>query len=125
MKLPFIALVFSCLAVADAQAQTACDRLAEAIETSAKEISFYAVDGALDNSAPRATNRKLEQNMHVGLIQANLTLMQANKCPLPKAPFSESGYKDSAFTCVAAAMRGGDPTKQLPECDRAKWVRTK
>ena len=126
-KIFIAALLASCFASGPALANSVCDQFAYAIESSVKEISHYSRGGSIDNSAPRAANRKLDQSIHVGLIQANLTMMQAAKCTLPKEPIQENSYGSAAFKCEMAAFKAGQSgspaTTPLPECDRDKWVR--
>lgn len=107
-------------------AQSSCDQLQVAVEDGIKEISFQSLTRYSDNSAPRLTNRKLEQLAQIGMIQANLTLMQASKCNLPKAPVQEKAYKESAGKCLTALdspVERGAEVKPLSECDRTKWIR--
>ena len=115
-----------CSCVFEAKAQNVCDQLNVAVENGVKELSFYAMSGIFDDSAPRATNRKLSQVFQMGMIQANLQLLQANKCALPKLPVSEYSYKANALQCELAGSRASrqkESNAPLPECDRATWDR--
>lgn len=128
-KLSVMLLFLVCTAGSQAQTKVVdptCEALGLAVEGGVKELSFYEVTGILDNSAPRETNRKLNQVLQMGGIQANLLLMQANKCALPKTPVSEIAYRANAFQCEFASSRvsrSKDVTTQIPECDRATWNR--
>ena len=107
-------------------AQANCDQLQAAIEDEMKEVSFHSLSGVTDNSAPRQTNRKLEQLVQIGMIQINLTLMQASKCNMPKVPVQGKAYKESVWKCINAFEAPGErgaEAKPLTECDRSKWVR--
>ncbi|MFZ6745254.1 hypothetical protein ACO0LC_18675 [Undibacterium sp. JH2W] len=127
-------LVFLCflLGVNVVQAQTkavdsTCEQLSIAVEGGVKELAYYEMTGILDNSAPRETNRKLNQVLQMGAIQANLLLMQANKCVLPKLPISETAYRANALQCELAsgrASRSKEGNTPLAECDRAAWSRS-
>jgi hypothetical protein len=72
-----------------------------------------------------ASINEMKKSNALGEIQANLTLMQANKCAMPKAPVDYGPYLTQALKCNIArssALRAGD--HNLPaECDRDKWVR--
>jgi hypothetical protein len=107
-------------------AQTPCDALSKEFELNVKEIAFADVDGIFDDSAPRATIRKMEKVFQASALQSNLLLMQANKCPPPKAPVNAMAYRESAILCAIAsskAQRAGDKGEIL-ECDRDKWARS-
>ena len=97
-----------------------CEGLAAEVDASLKELAYYSIDGTFDDSAPRETNRKLQKVIASNLIQANLTLMQANKCALPKLPIYENAYRSAALKCFTV-----DQPKDgvAPECIRSKWVR--
>ena len=103
-----------------AQQAKTCDALATEVEASVKELAYYSVNGAFDDSAPRETNRKLQKVVASNLIQANLALMQANKCTLPKLPIYESAYRSAALKCLSAEQ---PKDGVAPECVRTKWSR--
>lgn len=102
-----------------------CENLGTAIESGMKELSFIRVDGAADNSAARESNRQLEKVVVTNLMQLNIGLMQANRCNLPKTPFSDSAYYLSALSCSNALLKAQlDRSSESPvECDRSKWSR--
>jgi hypothetical protein len=106
--------------------QSVCEDLARAAEDNVKEMAYAVTDGSSDNSAPRETNRKLNQIAQSSMLNANLMLMAANKCTMPKLPVSEKSYRDSASECSLAHRmpKSGQPAP-LAECDRSKWVRGK
>ena len=108
--------------VSGANAQANCDAFNEAIDSSIKEISFLSAEGIGDNSAPRESNRKTNQLFHMSMINANLVLMQAGKCPLPKTPIHQHAYKISAQKCMLAILKANG-TNPLPDCDRSAWVK--
>jgi hypothetical protein len=100
--------------------QGPCDALAGEVEASVKELAYYSINGTLDDSAPRETNRKLQKVVASNLIQSNLVLMQANKCPMPKLPIYESAYRSAALKCFTAEQ----PKEGIAlECVRTKWTR--
>jgi hypothetical protein len=102
-----------------------CDNLAAAVESGAKELSFIRVDGAADNSAARESNRQLQKVVATNLMQMNLSLMQANRCNLPRVPFSDSSYYLSALSCSTALLKSqlNQVSDSPAECDRSKWTR--
>lgn len=109
-----------------AQPKNVCDTLGSAVESGVKELAFYSASGALDDSAPRESNRLMRKLASASVIQSNLQLMAANKCAMPKLPISDTDYYSNALDCTLAtsrAQRTGEKI-ELPECDRAKWVRT-
>ena len=100
--------------------QTVCDSLAASVEEGVKDLSHYRFDGAFDNSAVRETNRQLQKVVTTNLIQANLTLMQANKCVLPKLPINDYAYRSAALKCATSTK----PKDEVaPECVRPNWTR--
>jgi hypothetical protein len=106
------------------QAKT-CDALASGVEDGVKELSFLRSEAELERSAARETNLQLEKVVTTNLMQMHLALMQANKCPLPKAAFTDSAYSDNAFNCSKALIKAQTGDKAFPEaCDRTKWVRS-
>ena len=108
-------------------AQANCDQLQAAIDDGMKEVTFQWVEGRRDDNFPRQTNRKLEQLTLIGMVQANLTLMQAAKCNFQKTPIKENTYMEGAFQCLKALnapTERGAEVKPLIECDRTKWVRS-
>lgn len=125
MKWTFGVLLVAACGFAQAVEKTApqhgsCDALAAEVEASVKELAFYSIDGSFDDSAPRETNRKLQKVIASNLIQSNLSLMQANKCPMPKLPVYESAYRSAALKCFTAEK----PKDGLaPECIRTNWTR--
>ena len=96
-----------------------CEALATEVESSLKELAYYSVNGNFDDSAPRETNRKLQKVVAANLIQANLALMQANKCAMPRLPIYESAYRSAALKCLTAEQTD----TAAPECIRTKWSR--
>lgn len=115
-------LVLVCgVASAQARPTAICDRLAQAVEDNAKNLSYYRVSGIADDSAPRETNRLLQRVIYTNMLQSNLTLMQANKCALPSTPVVDDAYTSSALKCMTAKVNAH--SKFPPECDQSSWVR--
>jgi len=101
-----------------------CEQLGAAVEDGVMELTFIRVDGVTDNSAARETNRQLQKVVVTNLMQMHLTLMAANKCPLPKTTFSDGAYYLDALNCSTALLKAKQSDKDMPpECDRRKWVR--
>lgn len=102
-----------------------CEALTGAVEGGLKALSFISANGMGDNSAARESNRQLEKVVETNLMQMNLSLLQANKCPVPKGPLVDNVYYLDALKCSNALMKGRlDNDKSTPpECDRSKWKR--
>jgi hypothetical protein len=102
-----------------------CEALAGAIEGGLKALSFISANGMGDNSAARESNRQLEKVVETNLMQMNLGLLQANRCPAPKGPLVDNVYYLDALKCSNALMRGRNENDKNnpPECDRSKWKR--
>jgi hypothetical protein len=104
--------------------QDVCERLSAAVEDGVKELSQIRVDGLTDDSAPRETNRQLEKVITTNLMQMHLTLMQANKCTLPKTTFYDTAYYTDALSCATARLKArADDKETPPDCVRSKWTR--
>ena len=101
-------------------ADSTSEQLGKAVEASVKEMAFYD-DAALGASAAELMSRKLGAVAEASKIQSNLTLMQANKCLMPRDPINPRVYSQSAFACVHATPRPGNTP--VPECDREKWTK--
>jgi hypothetical protein len=100
--------------------QANCETLAAAVEAGVRDLAFYSIDGTFDNSAVRETNRQLQKVVASNLIQANLTLMQANRCALPRLPVDEGAYRSAALKCFTATK---PKDGVAPECVRPTWTR--
>jgi hypothetical protein len=97
-----------------------CEALAATVEAGVRDLAFYSIDGTFDSSAARETNRQLQKVVASNVIQANLTLMQANRCALPKLPIDENAYRSAALKCFTAAK---PKDGVAPECIRPTWTR--
>jgi len=98
-----------------------CEELGRAVEASVKEMAYYD-QAELGTPEAEITNRKLSMVAEASKAQSNLLLMQSNKCALPKQPVSPRAYFHAAFACVHKTPKSG--SGYIPECDRAKWVRS-
>lgn len=87
------------------------------IEAALKELAYAAYSGSLDNSAPRATIRKLTESVALSKIQVQLTYMQMLACQAPKS-IEFDMYSVHAIGCVMAPAGN----TAIP-CDQAKWSR--
>lgn len=102
-----------------------CEALASEVEDGVKELSFAHAQAMFETSAARETNLQLEKVTTTNLMQMHLDLLVAHKCPLPKAPISDTAYRDDAFACARDMEKNMNASsKDLPaSCDRSKWVR--
>jgi hypothetical protein len=84
--------------------------------TAARVDDFYS-------GPSKELSRELQRSNAISRIQANLVLMQANKCALPKEEISDKRYINAALQCEIAkskAQRAGEKASPA-ECDRDKW----
>jgi len=107
------------IAATQAAAQTPCQDLDAAIESSLKLTSIAYVEGLADNSAPRATLRGIETNNQLQLVGMHLDLMALNKCPTRKAPIDPNKYLIEASKCIGPLAK---ESKDSAVCDSKKWV---
>jgi hypothetical protein len=100
-------------------AQASCKELAAAIDDSEKDMAMAYAESVGDNSAPRATLRQMRTSTALSVIQINLQLMAAQKCPLPAGPINDSGgaYVVPATECALASRIEEKPKS----CDRSTW----
>jgi hypothetical protein len=103
-----------------AAAQQTCANYESAIDTGLKFIALEKAEGIGDNSAPRETNRQLKIANELAVIQANLALLIASKCPPPARSLNTSAYFLPAMKCSTARMKG----EQKPAaCELKDWKR--
>jgi hypothetical protein len=106
-----------------------CVAFSGAVIDGEKELAYISVDGVGDNSAPRETVRAVNSSVEMSRIQANITLMAAQQCPLPNQPVDINAYGLAALDCkiantkIALAMTKGATFSLAPECERAAWKR--
>ena len=96
-----------------------CDEIRSMVEDDVKSMAESTMDTGNDVVS------QLRKLTSIGQIQANLTLMQANKCQLPKSAVDYRPYLYSASRCAiakSAAQRAGSNARPL-ECDRDTWTR--
>jgi hypothetical protein len=103
----------------NARAQVPCHELEATIDNSLKSAAMASAAAAFDKDITRQTNKLLEANNHLQFINANLTLLIQNKCPVVRrTPLSPAVYFDEAMACKRAEAdgRGGAPI-----CDVKTW----
>jgi hypothetical protein len=71
-----------------------------------------------DNSAPRATNRAIEDSNALTQAQITLALMQASRCTLPDHAPSIKKYISEALTCSSDRLKFGN---NAPSCEMKNW----
>jgi hypothetical protein len=104
-----------------ASAQTApgkCASLAADYDQIEKATASRWSSSLGDNSAPRATLRETEDANGLAQAQIIITLMQANRCPLPDHAPSIKRYLSAALACGTARLKGGS---DVPECKMEAW----
>ena len=87
-----------------------------------QNLAAKFADSVSDNSAPRETNRGIDElnyNVRATLLY---DLMKDNDCPLPKKLPTGNDYMTAALKCRTEMI--GSRGSQLPEsCKRANWRR--
>ena len=114
-------LIFADQAEAQAVGTAAgkCAALSADYDQYEKAMASRWADGIADNSAPRATNRAIEDSNALMQAQITLTLMQANRCSLPDHAPSIKKYVSEALTCSTDRLKAG---ADAPSCDMKTWV---
>jgi hypothetical protein len=105
-----------------ASAQT-CETLAAAIDGDLKRFSFESIGGP--NEVPEGI-RLARAAISLHLVDVNLRLMEAHKCPPIKEPVGPV-YAGAAHRCNLAArsigVAGATAAAADDACDKSRWVR--
>jgi hypothetical protein len=118
------ALWFLLFASGAAMAQSPCDDLAKEVDRSVREMA-YSDEAPPRESLAGETSRKMDRSYEASKLSANLTIMQGNKCTMPKFSIDPRYYSDSARKCRSASPISAAAYGEIaPECDRSKWVRS-
>lgn len=123
MILPALALAATgapqvTFAQAGAAKPGACAGLVLQWDSIEKELAERQAEGLVDNSAPRATLREMQNSNDLSRAQMILTMMQSGRCSLPDSPPRYIVYFSNALACQTARIKG---TKDAPECVRSSW----
>lgn len=102
---------------AAAQVGANCPAISDAYEAALKDLAYASTKGMLTRSAPQATQTASEQMVSLARAQANLDLLIASRCPLPKSPVSEQAYMSAAADCALAS----DEAQMRAKCARSEW----
>ena len=115
------ALVFGASLPSAVYAQTGgvCAGLKANWDRIEKNLAANLAEGVGDRSAPRATNRNIEDLTSMQEASLTYEMMRANKCPLPTKPPSASTYLTPALDCATARLRSR--AADTPECRREDW----
>jgi hypothetical protein len=98
-----------------------CEEFNQILEARAKELEFREIDG-IGKEGAAAVDSSTQQLVQASLLQSNLMLMQANKCPMPRNPIDPRLYFHSAFNCVHFVPKPN--SMEVAPCDRKKWVKS-
>ena len=122
MKSTYLFALLSLVAFSSAvQAQpqnVSCYDFEAAIDREIKGAALLLAEGLSEKSAPRQTNRSIEINNKLQLVNINLQLQIQNKCPVRKIPVSPSSYISEALDCILAQLKGENNSSA---CDIANW----
>ena len=110
------------ISASSAHAATDCKALMGAYDQASKLISLEDAQGIGDDSVYRAMLHELKIGNYYKVRELNLTLMQANKCPLPSDPVYPSEYMIDALSCATEQVKGN---ANSPKCDFNSWKRVK
>lgn len=97
-----------------------CAALAAAADRADQNIADLVSEGLTDNSAPRAQMRAAQEANELLRFQIIVSMMQAQRCALPRFVPNGSRWLLAATACRTARMRGG--AARPPECDRNRWM---
>jgi hypothetical protein len=95
-----------------------CTALTSDYDQIEKAMASRWTDSLGDNSAPRATLREMEDSNGLAQAQIILTLMQANRCPLPDHAPSLKRYLSAALACSTARLKS---SSEAAECKMETW----
>jgi hypothetical protein len=95
-----------------------CPSLAREYDGIEKSLASTYAEGIGDDSAPRETNRQVENSNDLMRASMVLTLMQAHHCSLPDHSPSAIRYLSPALSCATDRLKG---VSQPPSCDQSTW----
>lgn len=104
--------------VQEPSVKAVCESLSTELDYGNKQIAMSKSEGFGDNSAPRATMRKMDINNQLQINSMTLMLMIQQKCTMPKSADTSVYYFTEAMKCGTARIRG---SADAPECDMSKW----
>lgn len=113
-------LVLAAPAPAPSVANGACTKLAADYDQVEKALAMTEAEGVGDNSAPRETNRQVEDSNYLARASMTLTLMEANHCALPDHAPSSIRYLSSALTCATDRLKSPIGS-ETPSCKMENW----
>ena len=97
-----------------------CPKLATDYDQIEKSLAVTEAEGIGDNSAPRETNRQVEDSNLLTRASMMLTLMEAHHCTLPDHAPSAARYLSSALTCAKDRLKGALGA-ETPSCKMQDW----
>jgi len=121
MSFKVVVLASALLISGSAFAET-CDVLAQKLVEIDKSVDDVKVSGVGDNSAVRETNRLLQIGNLLQRKQYIFSVMQSQKCPVPK--IAEYSFMRDASGCHIAMLSNRDgASKEVVQskCDKAQW----
>lgn len=109
-------------AAAPAAAAGVCSKLAADYDQIDKALALTFAEGVGDNSAPRETNRQIENANYLSRASMMLTLMAAHHCSMPDHAPSDARYMTPALTCATDMIKTG---ADAPSCKTDNWQPSK
>ena len=97
-----------------------CAKLATAYDFEDRRIALTGVEGQMDDSAVRGTEREIKiLNWRVEKLML-IELMRAQSCPVPSSVTGDVEYMGKAVACVAAKVNRA--VIDAPECRILDWT---
>jgi hypothetical protein len=96
-----------------------CSKLSSEYDFQDRQIALTEAEGLVDDSAPRATVREME---NLNRRQQKMTLveiMRGQNCPLPSSVDGDAQYLPEAMACRIASARG---QAEGTECKISNWT---
>jgi len=119
MKLHSFAVAALAAMTMNANAQVPCHELESAIDNALKAAAMATATVARDDHLGRHTNRLLEANNQLQVINGNVILLTLHKCPMVrKTPLNPAVYSSEAVKCKLAEVNGNGGA---PICDMQTW----
>jgi hypothetical protein len=99
-----------------------CASLARDYDQVDKSLALTYAEGIGDNSAPRETNRRIENSNDLARASIIVTLMQTHHCAMPDHAPNVIRYLSEALTCSTDRLKG---TQDPPSFKTDSWQSAK
>lgn len=97
-----------------------CPKLAADYDQIEKALAMTFAEGSMEGNAASEANRQLVASNYLAQASITITLMQANRCPLPDHAPSVQRYFSAALACATDRQKEQSPAS----CKTENWKPT-